>query len=249
MDNYSIPNLLLEIEQEQCKLLSDLTFSEHVRYIYNPLYYAKETHEFYVRTYCNGQKIVLFLGMNPGPFGMAQNGVPFGDSAYVNNWLKIMGNVFKPDEEHPKRKIEGLNCSRSEVSGSRFWSFMEDVCGTPENLFKNCYVHNYCPFSMMTESAKNITPADLKAQEKKALLQICDEALYKIIMLLQVKIIVGIGKFAEVRAKKVVNTYNIPDITIINIMHPSPINPAANKGWKDIVYAELEKSGILKYMT
>ncbi|GBN30350.1 Single-strand selective monofunctional uracil DNA glycosylase [Araneus ventricosus] len=249
MDSCSIPDSLLEIEQQQCKLLADLTFNENVRYIYNPLDYAKETHEFYIRTYCNGPKVILFLGMNPGPFGMAQNGVPFGDSAYVNNWLKIKGNVSKPHEEHPKRKIEGLNCSRSEVSGSRFWSFMEEVCGRPENLFRNCYVHNYCPFSMMTESAKNITPADLKAQEKKALLQICDEALYKVIMLLQVKIIVGIGKFAQERARQVIKEYNITDIiTVVNIMHPSPINPAANKGWKDIVYAELQKSGILKYM-
>ncbi|GIX93700.1 single-strand selective monofunctional uracil DNA glycosylase [Caerostris extrusa] len=203
---------------------------------------------FFVTTYCNEPKIVLFLGMNPGPFGMAQNGVPFGDSTYVNNWLKIEGNVFKPTKEHPKRQIQGLNCTRSEVSGNRFWSFMEEVCGKPENLFRNCYVHNYCPFSMMTESAKNITPPDLKARERKALLEICDEALYKVIKLLQIKIVVGIGKFAQERATQVIKAFNLQDIAVVGIMHPSPVNPAANKGWRTIVYAQLKQSDILKYM-
>ncbi|GFR30344.1 single-strand selective monofunctional uracil DNA glycosylase [Trichonephila clavata] len=248
MDSLPISELLLQIERHQCALLANLTFSEKIRYIYNPLEYARETHEFYVRTYCNSPKKILFLGMNPGPFGMAQNGIPFGDSAYVNNWLKIKGNVFKPPLEHPKRQIQGLTCSRSEVSGSRFWSFMEETCGQPENLFLNCYIHNYCPFSMMTESAKNITPADLKAQEKKDLIKICDEALYQVMLLLQVKFIVGIGKFAEERAAHVLRSHNIQDIIVVNIMHPSPINPAANKGWKEIVHKQLDESGILQYM-
>ncbi|GFY59384.1 single-strand selective monofunctional uracil DNA glycosylase [Trichonephila inaurata madagascariensis] len=218
MDFLPISELLLQIERHQCALLANLTFSEKIRYIYNPLEYARETHEFYVRTYCNSPKKILFLGMNPGPFGMAQNGVPFGDSAYVNNWLKIKGNVFKPHLEHPKRQIQGLNCSRSEVSGSRFWSFMEETC-------------------------------DLKAQEKKALIEICDEALYQVIMLLQVKFIVGIGKFAEERATHVLRSHNIQDTIVVNIMHPSPANPAANKGWKEIVHKQLYDSGILQYMT
>lgn len=71
----SVSESLLEIEKEQCFLLSTLNLGESVCYIYNPLDYAKETHECYVRTYCNEPKKVLFLGMNPGPFGMAQNGV------------------------------------------------------------------------------------------------------------------------------------------------------------------------------
>ena len=34
-------------------------------------------------------KRVVFLGMNPGPFGMAQVGVPFGEVAAVRDWLRI----------------------------------------------------------------------------------------------------------------------------------------------------------------
>ncbi|XP_015908983.1 single-strand selective monofunctional uracil DNA glycosylase [Parasteatoda tepidariorum] len=243
-----VSETLLEIEKRQCNALSAISFNEKVCYVYNPLEYAKETHEYYVRTFCPNSKLILFLGMNPGPFGMAQNGVPFGDSFYVNNWLKIKGNVSKPKKEHPKRQIHGLSCPRSEVSGQRFWSYLAETCKTPEKFFQHCYVHNYCPISMMTATAKNITPPELKANEKKLLLDICDESLIQIINLLGVKCIVGIGKFAEDRVKKVLKTHAITNIAVIGIMHPSPINPAANKGWKNIVHQQLENSGVLKYL-
>ncbi|XP_054713126.1 single-strand selective monofunctional uracil DNA glycosylase-like [Uloborus diversus] len=243
----SIAEKLLAIEKEQSTLLSTIQFEEKVSYIYNPLDYAKEPHECYVQKYCNSEKKVLFLGMNPGPFGMAQNGVPFGDSTYVNNWLQIEGNVLKPEREHPKRQIQGLNCKRSEVSGSRFWSFLKDVCGEPARFFRHCYVHNYCPISMMTETAKNVTPADLKSPAKKQIIDICDESLFKVLTLLNIKFIVGIGKFAEVRASQVVKSYSL-DVTVVGIMHPSPINPAANKGWKDIVSEQLKTCGIVNYL-
>ena len=55
--------------------LRSLTFGEPVRYTYNPLEYAWDTHRYYVQTYCQPGQSVLFLGMNPGPFGMAQTGV------------------------------------------------------------------------------------------------------------------------------------------------------------------------------
>lgn len=125
---------------------------------------------------------------------------------------------------------------------------MEDTCGTPENFFRNCYVHNYCPISMMTATAKNITPPQLRIAERKEMLDICDDSLCSVILLLKVQIIVGIGKFAEERAKEVLREYNVPGVTVVGIMHPSPINPAANKGWKDIARTQLETSGVLQYL-
>ena len=71
----SIAECVLQIETEQCRLLSNVRFNDKVSYIYNPLEYAHETHSYYVKKYCNSYKTILFLGMNPGPFGMAQNGV------------------------------------------------------------------------------------------------------------------------------------------------------------------------------
>lgn len=72
-----IVDYLLSCEQNQCHELSQIAFSPPVKFIYNPLSYAKETHTSYVQSYGNSKKKILFLGMNPGPFGMAQNGVGF----------------------------------------------------------------------------------------------------------------------------------------------------------------------------
>jgi len=41
--------------------------------------------------------------MNPGPWGMAQTGVPFGEINAVKDWLGINAEVDKPQKQHPKR--------------------------------------------------------------------------------------------------------------------------------------------------
>ena len=74
-DLISISDQLLAIEHRMCEELNHLGFSPPVTHIYNPLDYAAETHRCYIHRYGNSKKRVLFLGMNPGPFGMAQNGV------------------------------------------------------------------------------------------------------------------------------------------------------------------------------
>lgn len=65
----------LQVELELNVHLRGLTFSEPVRYVYNPLEYAWDTHRCYVEKYCRSGQSILFLGMNPGPFGMGQTGV------------------------------------------------------------------------------------------------------------------------------------------------------------------------------
>lgn len=65
----------LQAELELTAWLRTLTFKDPVRYVYNPLDYAWNTHHLFVEKYCHSGQSVLFLGMNPGPFGMAQTGV------------------------------------------------------------------------------------------------------------------------------------------------------------------------------
>ena len=72
----------LRVELELNAHLRGLSFAEPVRYTYNPLEYAWETHRCYVEKYCQAGQSILFLGMNPGPFGMAQTGV----SAHNVTW-------------------------------------------------------------------------------------------------------------------------------------------------------------------
>ncbi|XP_017706496.1 PREDICTED: single-strand selective monofunctional uracil DNA glycosylase isoform X3 [Rhinopithecus bieti] len=173
----SLAESFLEEELRLSAELSQLQFSESVGVIYNPLEYAWEPHRNYVTRYCQGPKEVLFLGMNPGPFGMAQTGVPFGEVSMVRDWLGIGGPVLTPSQEHPKRPVLGLECPQSEVSGARFWGFFRNLCGQPEVFFHHCFVHNLCPLLFLAPSGRNLTPAELPAKQREQLLRICDAAL------------------------------------------------------------------------
>ena len=179
---------------------------------------------------------------------ISASGVPFGEVSVVNNWLKIDGVVGKPKVEHPKRQIEGLNCKRREVSGERFWNFIKSVSGTPEIFFKNCLVYNHCPLIFMGKSGKNVTPPDMKIDVRNKLLQLCDETLKDVNELYSVKHIVGLGRFAETRAKKVVNDNLIKNVDVSFLIHPSPASPAANKGWNDLAYKTLTDSKVIELM-
>lgn len=75
----------LQAELELSACLRTLTFRDPVRYVYNPLEYAWDTHRLYAEKYCHSGQSVLFLGMNPGPFGMAQTGVQ--QSLYLSQIL------------------------------------------------------------------------------------------------------------------------------------------------------------------
>ncbi|XP_047437744.1 single-strand-selective monofunctional uracil-DNA glycosylase 1 [Mugil cephalus] len=237
----------LQAELELNAHLSGLTFSEPVRYIYNPLEYAWDTHRCYVERYCQAGQSVLFLGMNPGPFGMAQTGVPFGEVRSVVEWLKITGEVGCPHDEHPKRRITGLACTQSEVSGARFWGFFRKLCGEPALFFRHCFVHNLCPLIFMSASGKNLTPPELPAGEREALLKLCDIALCQVVEALNVSMVIGVGRVAEQRARRALSAAGV-NVRVEGIMHPSPRNPLANKGWEDVARAKLADLGVLSLL-
>jgi single-strand selective monofunctional uracil DNA glycosylase len=98
--------------------LAGLRFRKPADLVYCPLEYAWEIHRAYLEKFAVGPKRVIFLGMNPGPYGMGQTGVPFGEIAAVRDWMGLRGTVTKPAGEHPAKPVEGLDCQRSEVSGA-----------------------------------------------------------------------------------------------------------------------------------
>ncbi|CAJ1051059.1 single-strand selective monofunctional uracil DNA glycosylase [Xyrichtys novacula] len=238
----------LQAELELNVLLSRLSFTEPVRYIYNPLEYAWETHRCYVERYCQSGQSILFLGMNPGPFGMAQTGVPFGEVRSVVDWLKITGEVGHPPNEHPKRQIRGLACTQSEVSGARFWGFFKKLCGEPEKFFKHCFVHNLCPLIFMSASGKNLTPPELPVGEREKLLALCDITLCKVVETLGVSMVIGVGRVAEQRARRALTAAGV-SVRVESIMHPSPRNPKANKGWEGEARTRLTELGVISLLS
>ncbi|XP_062843239.1 single-strand-selective monofunctional uracil-DNA glycosylase 1, partial [Trichomycterus rosablanca] len=238
----------LQAELELNARLRTLSFRDPVKYVYNPLEYAWVTHQLYAQKYCQAGLRVLFLGMNPGPFGMAQTGVPFGEVKMTRDWLKISGEVGRPPVEHPKRPIKGFLCTQSEVSGARFWSFFKQICGEPQNFFRHCFVHNLCPLMFMTETGRNVTPAEMLAEHREAVLSHCDAALCQVVRALGVSMVIGVGRVAEQRARRALSEAGL-EVRVEGIMHPSPRNPLANKGWADLARAKLEQIGVLSLLT
>lgn len=159
----SYPDQILKIQLNLNQLLAKLNFIEgKIHYVYNPLEYAFDTNEMYIRKYCTSRKQVVFVGMNPGPYGMCQTGVPFGDVSMVRDWLQLSGDVNKPLTECPNRPIQGFQCTRKEQSGHKFWTLLKEICGTPETFFKKCFVYNYCPLAFMKADGGNVTPSEIK---------------------------------------------------------------------------------------
>jgi len=233
---------LITISRTLAQEVDALRFAPPVAYTYNPLCYARQPHEMYLQRYGGGTKDVLLLGMNPGPFGMAQTGVPFGDVNIVREWLGIEAPVERPACEHPKRPVEGFACGRGEVSGQRLWGWARQRFGTPEQFFARFFVVNYCPLAFLEDGGKNRTPDKLPVSERNALYAPCDAALRRTVEVLQPKYAIGIGNFALARLREALAGDHL---TIDSILHPSPANPQANAGWAGQVEAKLQQLGIL----
>ncbi|XP_067170143.1 single-strand selective monofunctional uracil DNA glycosylase [Apteryx mantelli] len=182
--------------------------------------------------------------MNPGPFGMAQTGVPFGDAWHVREWLQVTGRVEKPPSEHPKRPVLGLECRQAEVSGTRFWGLVRTLCPDPRRFFRHCFVHNHCPLLFVARSGRNVTPAELPASQRARLLGACDEALARAVALLGVALVVAVGRFAERRARRALAAAGLA-VRVEVLPHPSPRNARANKGWGEVAKARLGELGVL----
>lgn len=219
---------LIEISRELAEGVRTLQFSDPVSHVYHPLVYARQPHEAYLRAFGSSPKRIILLGMNPGPFGMAQTGVPFGDPVMVSHWLGIRLPVEKPEHEHPKRPVLGFESPRREVSGTRLWSWAQSRFETPRRFFQDFFVANYCPLAFLEESGRNRTPDKLPRAERDALFAVCNRALLATVQELRPEVILGVGRFAETRARQALSGM---DMEIGTVLHPSPASPKANQGW------------------
>lgn len=218
-----------------------LKFRPPVTHVYNPLVYAWRAHEIYLRRYGDSRKRVLFLGMNPGPFGMAQTGVPFGQVAAVRDWLGISAKIDRSPNEHPKRPIAGFDCKRSEVSGERLWGLFAKRFGAADRFFAGHFVANYCPLAFIEESGRNRTPDKLPPNEREKLFAACDDHLREVVRILEPEWLIAVGEFAAKRA-----AHALVDLPLKRgtILHPSPACPASNAGWAGKATQQLRKLGV-----
>jgi len=236
---------LTKIVASTVRELDKMVFTSPVECVYNPLGYAWDLHRQYLDRFGRGKKQVVMLGMNPGPFGMVQTGVPFGEVEAVRSWLGLRGKVKKPAVEHPKRPILGLESTRSEVSGRRLWGWAAQRFVTPQRFARRFFVYNYCPLAFLSETGSNLTPDKLKRAETTPLFAACDRMLHKVVAQLEPEWLVGVGAFAEARIKKVfAQELERGDVRVGRMPHPSPASPAANKGWERLADAAMQDLGI-----
>jgi single-strand selective monofunctional uracil DNA glycosylase len=244
-----VADALLDAARDLSRTLAPLRFSPPVAHVYDPLRYAWAPYEAYVRRYGATRKRIVLLGMNPGPFGMMQTGVPFGEVAAVRDWMRIDAPVERPADEHPRRPIEGFACRRSEVSGRRLWNWAALRWGSAEHFFRDAFVLNYCPLVWLEASGRNRTPVQLPAAELEPVHRACDLHLGRALAALSPQWAIGIGGFAERRLRTVLAGDTLDGdlaraIRVGQILHPSPASPAANRGWTEAVDARLAELGV-----
>lgn len=236
----SITSELIAAARQLASDVDCLHFALPVSHCYNPLDYAWKPHELYLRRFAQGPKKIIFLGMNPGPFGMVQCGIPFGEIAAARDWMGIEAPVDQPAIENPRRPVEGFACTRSEVSGRRLWGLFQQRFGTAEAFFAAHFVANYCPLAFF-DQGRNLTPDKLPVAESTPLYAACDAHLRRLVELLQPEWVIGVGAFAETRARAALA--GMP-VNIGKILHPSPASPAANRGWSEAATKQLQALGI-----
>jgi single-strand selective monofunctional uracil DNA glycosylase len=232
---------LITAAQELRAAVQRLKFPRPVAHVYNPLDYAWAAHEKYLRRFGRGRKRVLFLGMNPGPFGMAQTGLPFGEVAAVRDWLGITAPIGKPSGEHPKKTVTGFACPRSEVSGRRLWGLFAVRFGQPADFFTEHFVANYCPLLFLDERGRNLTPDKLPTATASMLFAACDAHLRRLVEILEPEWLIGVGDFA---ARRAALTFPGGPPRSGRILHPSPASPAANRGWATAAEQQLRALGV-----
>jgi single-strand selective monofunctional uracil DNA glycosylase len=231
---------LIAAARELSAALAPMRFAPPVSHVYNPLDYARAPHEQYLSRYGASRKRIVFLGMNPGPFGMVQTGVPFGEVDAVRGWMGIEAAVEKPAIENPKRPIEGFACARSEVSGRRLGGLFAQRFGTAEAFFAEHFVANYCPLAFF-DHGRNLTPDKLPASETAPLEAACDAHLRALVEALEPEWLIGVGGFAEARAAEALAGM---EVKIGRVLHPSPASPAANRGWAEAAERQLRALGL-----
>jgi single-strand selective monofunctional uracil DNA glycosylase len=245
----AVATVLLDAAGALSRALARLRFPGPVAHVYDPHQYAWAPYDMYVRRYGAGAKRVVLLGMNPGPFGMMQTGVPFGEIAAVRDWMGIRARVEKPRHQHPKRPIEGFDCKRSEVSGRRLWGWAAARFGTAEAFFADWFVLNYCPLAFLEASGRNFTPDKLPAPLLAEVYAACDRHFAAALTALAPRWAIGVGAFAEKRIRAVVESDLLDGevartIRVGQILHPSPASPAANRGWAAAAERQLAALGV-----
>ncbi|EDV91549.1 single-strand selective monofunctional uracil-DNA glycosylase [Drosophila grimshawi] len=234
-----------EIECALNEQLSTFELPPNLSCTYNPVDYAAALHCAYLRHFLTKPKRVIFIGMNPGPNGMGQTGVPFGNIRTVREMMQLSGEVRQPPVLHPKRAVDGLNCQIEEPSGVRLWGLIERLAdGSLDTFAQQCFVHNFCPLAFFDEAGRNITPSELKGVHKQQIRDMCLGALEQQLQLLRPQIVVAVGDYVHTVLQR--SNY-CKSVAVHRLPHPSP-RALNNTNWPKKAEAFLAQHDLIKFM-
>ena len=113
---------------------------------YNPLNYAWNVHEEYLRR-MGGLGAKNGGSWNEsGTSWMGQMGIPFAATSVVRDLLGISGiPVNQPNTPDERRPVIGLEYHKEEVSGTRLWGLLNDHMAMLTRLHPEFSLVNHCP--------------------------------------------------------------------------------------------------------
>lgn len=205
-----------------------------VAYAYHPLRYAWDAHAAFLSRYGEGAGRAVFVGMNPGPWGMTQSGVPLADPALAREWMGVQGRVESPPHAHPKVPVLGYASTRRDPTGAKFYGWARRRYGTAAAFFAEAFVLNYCPLLFLDEAGRNVTLPQVPKAAAAPLFAACDAHLAAMLRALRPRRVLPMGAFAAARVRGVLEAEKL-DVPLRQVRHPSPANPANNAGWGDDV--------------
>jgi len=193
--------------------------------VINPLEYLWLQYGYYTSCYHNQYPRAMIIGMNPGPKGMSQTGIPFGSPNIIPSILpnKSLFNEIRDNEgspvSSPHRRITGPSNTTVEVSGNRLWSALIKRYGDFKSITSEIFVDNICPLLFLCgkNGSKNLTPDKLTPSPAKIILiRLCTERLQKIYQCLgEPSNIVALGRWSHKFLEKM-----FPKVRVTYILHP-----------------------------
>lgn len=238
--SFSLTDTLLGFSKTLVQSLQKIDIGQFTNDIimYNVLDYAWDAWEQYITQYAKGTAHTLVLGINPGPHGMVQTGIPFGNISTVQHYLNIQPNIQHDKiSPHPRRPVLGLTYTREEPSGKLLWGTIQEMYPNPNDFFSDFFVLNYCPLAFFSndEKASNLTPDKLPKIYQSHIEILCSKHLAQYLVGFQITRILAVGKYTQQIAGKVLEGGGLDilmpkqKIEVQYLTHPSPLNPNHKK--------------------
>ena len=207
--------------------LRGLRFGPPVSHVYDPLDYARRGYESYVRAFANAPKRVLFVGMNPGPVrdGADRRAVrrrPDGARLAAASRRRSAGR--RPSTRSDRCRASRVRAARSAAPASGAPSRSASASRSASSPTTSSRTTARSRSSR--RAAAIARPTSCPSASARRCFAPATRTCAGWCAALEPEWVIGIGAFAEARAREA-----LPGARVGRITHPSPANPRAQENW------------------